>query len=245
MHEASLHEHASFVTLTYDEQNCPVSLCYRDYQLFMKRLRKRLGGRDVRFFMCGEYGEALGRPHYHAALFGPSFDDRYVWRDFGSGRIAYRSPLLENVWPFGMSSIGDLTRESAAYIARYVYKKVTGAVADAHYAHVDEDSGEVSQRVPEFCRMSLRPGIGARWFDRYWSDVYPHDRVVSRGSVSKPPRYYDVLLERYDPEMLEDVKERREIAAFEQVEHGTYQRLEVREVVAKARLQFYKRKNVK
>lgn len=49
MHEASLYNVNSFVTLTY--ANAPVSLVHRDYQLFQKRL-VRLNG-PTRFFMGG------------------------------------------------------------------------------------------------------------------------------------------------------------------------------------------------
>lgn len=42
MHEASLYQHNCFVTLTYDDKHLPKdgSLDYRDFQLFMKKLRQ-------------------------------------------------------------------------------------------------------------------------------------------------------------------------------------------------------------
>lgn len=66
----SLQDHA-FVTLTVSDDRLhevfPGSrLQHRPFQLFMKRLRKR--GVDVRYLMCGEYGERTHRPHYHAIL---------------------------------------------------------------------------------------------------------------------------------------------------------------------------------
>lgn len=72
MHEAKLHPANCFVTLTYRDEDLPEngSLRHRDFQLFMKRLRKRA---DVRFYMCGEYGEQKLRPHYHACLFGVDY----------------------------------------------------------------------------------------------------------------------------------------------------------------------------
>lgn len=244
MHEAASWDETCFCTLTYDDDNVPSSgsLQYSDYQKFMKRLRKALA-RPVRFYMCGEYGDELGRPHYHAALFNASFrDDRYVWRDFGSGQVVYRSPLLERLWPFGMSSVGELTHESAAYIARYVMKKVTGQAADSHYQVVDQGTGEISWKVPEFTHMSLKPGIGATWFKRFHTDVFPHDRVVVRGKEWKPPRYYDQLEKRRDPDSMEEVKLSREARARENWQDSTPERLAVREIVTQARLSTFRRK---
>ena len=60
---------AMFVTLTYGDRQVPEDgLCKRDVQLFMKKLRKRCGGR-LRYFCTGEYGSKKGRPHYHLLLF--------------------------------------------------------------------------------------------------------------------------------------------------------------------------------
>lgn len=246
MHEASQWPCSSFVTLTYDDEHLPSggSLFYPDFQRFMKRLRKSRPGRVIRFYMCGEYGEQTVRPHYHACLFNEDFSkDRKVWRDFGSGCVVYRSSELERLWPFGMTSVGELTRESAEYVARYVVKKVTGAPAAEHYKVIDRETGEVSWREPEFTHMSLKPGIGSAWFGRYGaSDVVPHDRVVHAGRVGVVPRYYDRLLSRVDPEALELMKMAREARARARFGDSTPERLAVREQVAAARFSAFRRK---
>ena len=163
MHEASMHMFNSFVTLTYDDDHLPEynSLNYKHFQDFMKRLRKSHNG--VRFYMCGEYGEDFSRPHYHALLFNCFFPDRKKHSTGDSGSVIYTSEALTKLWPFGFSSIGDVTFESAAYCSRYIMKKVTGDLAESHYETVDLSTSEVSARVPEFNRMSLKPGIGAEW----------------------------------------------------------------------------------
>lgn len=254
MHEASLYKEngSAFITLTYDEASVPAdgSLRYRDFQLFLKRLRRRLAPRKIRFYMCGEYGDELGRPHYHAAIFNCDFsDDRVVWRDFGSGHVVYRSPLLESCWTLGHSSVGELTQESANYIARYVLKKVYGDLAARHYQVVDPETGEVLWKVPEFTRMSNgggsgEGGIGARWFERWHADVFPHDRVIVRGRAVKPPRYYDVLHRRMDRLGDADVKERRSGAARLRWRDNTPERLKDKEIVTRARLGFKKRNKI-
>ena len=71
-----------------------------------------------------------------------------------------------------------MTFESAAYVARYIMKKITGRSAGAHYEHVCEQTGEITNRKPEFNKMSLKPGIGQGWYDKFKDDVYPHDYVV-------------------------------------------------------------------
>lgn len=243
MHEASHSDDNAFITLTYREVPPGGSLCYRDFQLFFKRLRRELHPINVRFFVVGEYGDESWRPHFHFGLFGFCFrDDRRQWRRASSGGAVFRSARLERLWPLGDSEIGELTRESAAYMARYVMKKVNGDLADDHYRRVDPDTGEVTYLEPEFVHMSRRPGIGADWFARYWHDVYPHDRVVMKGKVGRPPRYYDYLLKSLDPQLLEDMQQKRILEGRDKWRDSTPDRLAVREVVAKARVAAYKRK---
>lgn len=241
MLEAQAHEKTSFLTLTYNDSNLPSppSLRYIDYQLFMKRLRREVG--PVRFFMCGEYGDQNRRPHYHACIFGADFsDDRLLWSTTSQGHGLYRSPKLESLWPHGHSLIGELTFESAAYVARYVLKKVTGDQASAHYRFIDAD-GAVHQLEPEFCHMSLKPGIGALWFDKYRADVYPHDYIVINGVKTKPPRYFDRLLKRVSPDVLLEIKTQREYDGYQRRDDATDDRLAVRETVTRAAISHLKR----
>lgn len=244
LHEAQLHEFNVFVTLTYDDDHLPTnnSLDYRHYQLFMKRLRKDFSGRKVRFYMCGEYGEQFQRPHFHALLFNCFFTDRKQYTKLPSGSWLYSSERLSELWPYGFSSIGDVTFESAAYISRYCMKKVTGPAAQAHYERVDWATGELYSVTPEFNKMSLKPGIGAEWFRKYRSEVYTNnidgtkDFVVVRGVKMKPPRYYDNLLKSAEDFSSDYVEFLRQKKAAKHLEDNTPERLAVREECAKARL---------
>jgi len=244
MHESQLHQFSSFVTLTYDDTHIPYGgvLHYRHYQLFMRKLRKRLP--SVRFFMCGEYGEQLARPHYHAALFGAAFEDRYPWRKSAAGFQLYRSPSLESLWDFGGAEIGDLSFESAAYVARYCLKKYVGKGKEAHYEKLVFDTGEVIQAVPEFMRCStggrFGKGIGARWLDLFKGDLLPRDAVVMDGKQVPIPRYY---LDRLTEDERSGYTMRR-YAASEGGIDSRPDRLRVREIVAQAGMSFKSTRNL-
>lgn len=243
LHEASLYDENCFVTLTYDDAHLPAngSLDYDEYQRFMKRLRFRFRDRKIRFYMCGEYGEINFRPHFHACLFNHDFPDKEVLKKTDSGSTLYTSKILEELWPYGLCSVGDVTFESAAYVARYCMKKVTGFNAKRHYERVDMDTGEIYDLKPEFNKMSLKPGIGAPWLEKWRTDVYPHDYVVINGKEVKPPKYYDTLFERHDPEKFEDIKFRRESDGRANYADNTDARLAVKEKVVSARLSTLKR----
>lgn len=233
VHEASLYEDNSFVTLTYDDAHLPLygSLDKTAFPRFMKRLRKSIEPAKVRFFHAGEYGELYGRPHYHACLFGYDFGDKYNWA-VRNDLPVWRSPSLEALWPMGQSEIGSVTFESAAYVARYIMKKVTGRNAASEYAFVDEN-GELRFMEREYTTMSRRPGIGKPWLDKYMYEVYPEDSVVMRGTLMKPPRYYDLAHELVNPTEAESVcSERRR---RRKVLDNTPERLAVREKCAIAR----------
>lgn len=234
MHEAQMHDSSYFVTFTYDDDSVPLSLEYRHFQLFMKRLRRALPSQKLRFFMCGEYGERFGRPHYHACIFGLHLSDLKLFSDKRGVKL-WTSELLSSTWNKGFVSVGAVTFESAQYVASYIFKKYTGKDADRHYACVDAETGECFQRVPEFVKMSLKPGIGARWFDKFKDDLYNHDHAIVRGSETKVPRYYDKLLRRTDPERLESLEPGRYARALA-ASRSDGPSVASREAVAKARV---------
>jgi hypothetical protein len=254
VHEASLHENNCFVTLTYNNEHLPKRgrLEYRDFQLFMKRLRKQFNCFDVtlwqwlpRYYMAGEYGsqEETERPHFHACLFGVDFPDKYKWRTNHQGDQLYRSPMLETIWTQGTSEIGTVTIQSAGYVARYVLKKITGKKANEHYQRTDPATGETYSLPPEFNRMSLKPGIGAQWFQRYQTDVYNAARtyLIHDAKKMKPPRYYETLLERTDPDVADAAKASRQQFALRQAAQNTAPRRAAREKIQEAQLQQLKR----
>lgn len=249
-HEASLHEENCFITLTFSPEHLearenPWSLDVRDWQLFMKRLRKRFGG-NIRFFHCGEYGEKQGRPHYHACIFNFDFPDKKLWA-VKNGHRLYTSEILEELWPYGFSTIGDVTFESAAYVARYIMKKITGDKAEEHYKKrfIDEETGEILGEVeikPEYTTMSRRPGIGKDWYDIYHTDVYPSDFLTINGKKMRPPKYYDKLHELTRPYEFDDIKQARVEYGLTVQDNNTPDRLATREKVQKRRLENLPRK---
>lgn len=228
MHEAQLHEHNSFVTLTYAD--APPSLEYGDFQLFMRRLRKSRG--YARFFCAGEYGDENGRPHYHAVLFGVRFEDGCYLGKSPAGFKLYRSADLSSLWRQGHCSYGSVTFESAAYVARYVVKKVTGEAAVAHYG----------QRRPEFAQMSRRPGIGSRWLERYWTDVFPSGKVVIRDVECNAPRFYRKRFRERFPVAAQALEFEQAEKVQAAIVDNLPGRLEAKEAVQAARLSMLKRK---
>lgn len=232
MHEAQLYRDNCFLTLTFDDNHlakmCPNgSLDRRHMQLFMKRLRDcrddNILSSDpsvgIRVFYCGEYGEKSQRPHYHLCLFNCDFGDRQYLKMVNGYRYD-TSAAVRRLWPYGNNILGDLSFESAAYVARYCTKKVTGSAAKDHYG----------DRLPEFGQASLKPGIGKRWLDKYGeSDVFSFDEVVVRGSKCKPPRYYDKYLQCKDPARFEQIKLEREQCGKDREDDNTYARLKVKE----------------
>lgn len=205
VHEASMHDHNSFLTLTHNDETLPddLSLSTRTMQLFWKKLRKKTFP-GLKYYAAGEYGDGQGErpinPHYHAALFGYDFPDK-KYHKTKNGHKLYVSDQLNETWGLGNCLIGNVTFESAAYVARYCLKKYTNKnpdLVDAHY----------SGRLPEQSWSST--GLGAAWFDKWHSDIYPADELIIRGQRMSPPPYYDKLLLAHDPELYEIIKQNRQ-----------------------------------
>lgn len=251
IHEAKMYDRNCFITLTYADSNLPenMSLRYSDYQAFMKRFKSAVRYNEgkhvadgIKFYMCGEYGSRFGRPHYHAIIFNYDFADK-VFDSYGSnGDKIYISDFLHKLWPHGVKEqqkIGAVSYQSAAYVARYIMKKITGDDAVAYYG----------DREPEFNHMSN--GIGKKWFEAFHKDVFPGDFVVHDGKKHRVPRFYENLFEAlpYDlPSVIamsprEKIKAKRRRAAGKHAADNTPERRRVREKVQKARLEKLKRED--
>lgn len=247
-----MHDASSFITLTYDKKNLPLvggrpTLSKEDCQLFMKRLRKELEPKRVRFFLCGEYGEKMGRPHYHAVIFGEAFADRKPLASSGD-YTRWTSEKLTEIWGKGRTEGGDVSFDSAVYVANYATKKIIGKDAAKHY----------DGRTPEFLLMSRGgkdgKGIGFGFIDKFGPEVWARDEIIVRGQKARPPRYYDKILEAHNPQLLESIKAERRLKSeileefttplgttIRVTENRNPYRLKVRETVARAKLALKRR----
>lgn len=241
-HETQMHVKSCFLTLTYAPEHLPENgtLVKEHLQKFIRALRKKTGLK-LRYYACGEYGEKFSRPHYHALIYGYDFPDKTRANRI-AGNVYYVSEELSKIWKFGHSSIGTATFQSAAYIARYVTKKMYGDKSKNHYERINEETGEVIHLTPEFTTMSLKPGIGAPWFDKYYSDLFPSDECVIEGKKFRVPEYYFTLLERVNPCLHEEmVDKRREFVRINKEEFGTgentFERMLQKETCAIAKLE--------
>lgn len=173
MQEDKISESSHFVTLTYDTRTIPITrngfmtLHKPDFQNFMKRLRRQTGYKNIRYYACGEYGEKNKRPHYHAIIYNcptvasytlawsltrNGFMERYN-SSVEEGKV-YLGNTTSKDWlqaeegrvSFGQIDVGQLSPDSAAYVAKYMDKK-------AGVGYFDRDD-----RVKEFSLMSKHLG---------------------------------------------------------------------------------------
>lgn len=243
MAEAQMHDENWFVTWTYADEHMPLhgSLDYRDMQLTNKKLRHDLG--KFRFFVAGEYGDSFGRCHWHSLMFGLRLPDLEVVKTVGDQPI-YKSKRLEDAWGRGHVFLGLVTPQSARYCASYTLKKVNGDLAEERYTRVIAETGEIVKVAPEMARMSLRPGIGAAWLEKYWPEVVAHDGVCMNGRVNPMPRYFDKRLRMFDDDALvasieSELDSKRAEGVARAADNLTRERLAVREQCAVARVKFY------
>ena len=182
-HEMLYHEKSCFLTLTYDDEHLPEngSLDKRDVQLFFKRLRKNTG-LPLRYFCSGEYGDLFDRPHYHYVIFGISSDDD-VFLNKHYSKKAKGFQCLMREWDKGHCFVGEVTPDSAAYVAKYQLKKVKGKHANEHY--------ESLGIIPEFAIMSRNPGIGYDFVVDHQKFLFDKYGIRFKGKITKLPRYYE------------------------------------------------------
>ncbi|UPW41027.1 replication initiator protein [Sigmofec virus UA08Rod_5712] len=229
MLELEYHDSAYFVTLTYNEGRVPVSyysdengeafssltLCKRDLQLFMKRLRKAFPDDKIRFFAAGEYGTTTFRPHYHLIIFGLHLDDLVPYKQV-RGYMYYNSKSLQDCWsinigsnrvplydPIGFVVLAPVTWETCAYTARYVMKKLKGPSAQFYSDFSLE---------PPFTLMSRDPGIAAQWYmdhPDFSGYDFIHVSTATGGRKFVPPKYLFYKLSLDDSDKYDKIKEQR------------------------------------
>lgn len=152
--EATGYQHNSFVTLTYREDKLPLtpdglaSLNPIDLRNWLKRFRKAISPRTIRFYAAGEYSPKE-RPHYHLIIFG------YQGCHYGKSRYSdgytvdccSQCDLVRDTWKDGIIETQVYAPEHGAYVAGYVMKKMTS-----------KEDKRLNGRYPEFSRQSNQNG---------------------------------------------------------------------------------------
>ena len=227
-------EHNYFITFTYDDLHIPIpetseyngqtfvndgtwlgSLFPEDITKFMNSLRKyfeRKGHTGIKYFYAGEYGETTKRPHYHMILMNCPLDITQFYDFHIDGRCKehWKSHEIERYWDQGMIDIGEVEFASAAYVARYCMKKITD--------NTDKITYYENGMLPEFVRMSRRPGIGSNYYNNNWKAIYENDKLYVKNFHGetievKPPKAWDKKFKESHPQEWFNIKRSREEGA--------------------------------
>lgn len=231
-HEMHQYEENAFLTLTYEIMPENEGLIKKDLQDFFKRYRDYLSrhlNKKIRYYACGEYGEKRGRPHFHAIIFNHHFEDREQLF-LSKGQQAYSSKILTKLWGHGQAITMDATIGTAIYVSKYITKKITGDMArEAYFSHIDPETGEIHEKIPEFTTMSLKPGLGLPWLKKYYRTELNKGFITHEGTKFRIPRYYKEQLEKLDPCLHEELIAKISKHAESIDSDDTYERLLARE----------------
>lgn len=231
MLEASYHSQNWFITLTYDNEHLPYSMPYldfpgiptlrpKDFTDFIKRLRIHIDRNYpenckclFKYYMCGEYGDKKGRPHYHFLAFGLNlFDLVPDLEKTRCDKYQYISETLNKLWKHGRVRVSEVNWKTCSYVARYVMKKqVFPELSKEDKNRLIKETGF----VPPYVRMSN--GIGLDYYNDNLFDIYSTDEInlstPDGGLNFKPPRYFDLKFEEEYPEQMELIRSERESSA--------------------------------
>lgn len=165
-HEFLTSDCASFVTLTYSDDNIPANanLCYDDFLRFLKYFKKLSKIKGLKYMVAGEYGGLYGRPHFHCILY--NVDKSY-------------KDLIKKAWKNqGFIDVKPAMKESFGYIAKYNLKTKTEK----------EKEFILLGKIPPFVRISK--GLGYNWCVAH-RDVLERDLCIKHnGKVIPLPPYY-------------------------------------------------------
>lgn len=215
-----MYEHASsgckgaFITLTYSDEFVPDTLSKSAVQKFLKRFRNV--SRDFgialprfKYFFCGERGSKRGRPHYHGLIFGvdmlaPQWQPYLA--TFKDSYPVYSSRILDSLWPYGFTVVGDIDYTSIRYVSKYIVKQ---------FGQEDSFTLKSQGLGVDFFFSSKRQGRKVhRSFKFHTQDDFRkgilHFPAPNGNCRCVPiPKSYDRYLEQLDVDFLDELKAKR------------------------------------
>lgn len=243
-HESQFHDQSWFITLTYADENLPEanSLKANHMSIFIKALRQDTR-QKIRFFGAGEYAPDTLRPHYHLIIFGLDLPDRIYAGTSDAGNVFFRSETISKAWRHrGRIQVDSVSPATMQYVTKYHIDKINGEQAEKHYSRpvIDELTGEYKtvQVEQESARMSRNPGMGRKWIEKYYEDIFRHGFIGRAGGARTPiPTYYERWCEKQHPELY--LKHRQDHAQQRNLEDDLENRFNAKMLNRKARRAIY------
>lgn len=213
--ESLCHPYTWFITLSYRDDalvynpGAQFATLEKDaLSSFMRKVRDYYGHNlNIRYFGCGEYGDRTMRPHYHLIVFGAPINDLTIdmpdmskpklasgkypifRRKNSNGDYVFFSQAIYDCWQKGKIEVENASWNTSAYVSRYVMKKQKGTGKEIY---------DRLKILPEFLRMSTKPGIGADWLlynkDKLLRNDYMSVKNKNGVQTTHPPRYFEKLM---------------------------------------------------
>ncbi len=198
MHEASLWLNNIFITLTYDNEHLPEhgTLVKKDFQNFIKRLRKQLKGHKIKYYACGEYGSITIRPHYHFIMFNLPIQ----W---------IQDPeIVAQVWTHGHVRVDPCNTGTIRYVTGYVISGKTEPLTDC------------DDRLPNFSIMSKH--LGSNYLSpaviKFHKERLEAHITLPGGFKTSMPRYYaDRIFNKREKNLINEAANEARSVEFEKL----------------------------
>lgn len=209
----------SFTTLTYDEEHYlhlydeeveDFRADYRDFQLFMKRLRKNLYDKygktvDFKYLVVNEYGGKTGRIHFHVLFFGLDYkrEDMMIW----------------NAWNQGIADNRPIRSGGISYVLKYMDKNELRRKQDYKFKEYQEP----------FIKYSK--GLGKGFIDEHLEEIIKNDGCYDKGDgvLRSLPSYW---LNKLCVKPITDYNEiRKEMMSLKCVNYEKAEQISKREVL--------------
>lgn len=145
--EALEHKEKCFITLTYkDDKKGRQQVEKREMQLFIKKLRKKIEPKKIKYFIAGEYGEKKGRAHYHLIILGYIPKDLKQHRGKGQskrGNNMYDSKEIKELWGKGRISVQRFHHKEIGYLSLYLNKN--NDIEKINYKEIEERKKQINE----------------------------------------------------------------------------------------------------
>lgn len=226
VHEASLYEKNSFITLTYSDENLKSNkLVYKDFQNFVKKLRSHIWDEKLKELFPNANTREYRRQLFKESTkqFQNDIKEKIRISIFATGEYGDKNKrphwhaIIFNWRP------SDEKRKYTNSRGDNVY---SSDILDQIWSHGFTEIGAVSLHSAGYCaryaakklvhgkdgthdfnpinRRSCKNAIGKGFIEKYWQDIFRHGNLLINTDKGKKqcgiPRYYEKWLKKNHPE---------------------------------------------